>query len=547
MIMSDEMNQDLEQEDREELQEVINEPEAVDITEESEVAEEIATEPVAVNLQKESSVDSEEVGTEAESQSNEEQSLYAWEASKEAKRAEEIAKREKEKFQQRQQKEQRKAEKKAEKKAKKQTGDKGGNIFVGIAKVVGAAVLFGTVSVGVMYFLGDELDLFEKGKKPAQIITNTQVGQKVEQESTSAITTEQTNNKVNVNSVTAVDVSDVVDEVMPAIVSITSKTLVQSNGMEDWFFDYYFGFGGNGNNGGDSYEEETGAGSGIIIGQNDTELLVVTNNHVVEGADSLEVQFIDGKSVDAIVKGTNSSNDLAVVAIKLSDIKSETKDAIKIATLGDSDKLEVGEGAIAIGNALGYGQSVTVGVISAVERDVTIENNTMQLIQTDAAINPGNSGGALLNMKGEVIGINAAKYSSDSVEGMGFAIPVTSVADIIEGLMNRETLTKVDEAKKGYLNIYGRDVTDDLATEFNAPKGVLIREVIKGGAAEKAGLEKLDIITAVNDQTVESMEELQNALEYYEEGKTVTLTVQYLDGKEYKEKKVEVKLGGVME
>lgn len=545
--MSDEMNQDLEQEDREELQEVINEPEAVDITEESEVAEEIATEPVAVNLQKESSVDSEEVGTEAESQSNEEQSLYAWEASKEAKRAEEIAKREKEKFQQRQQKEQRKAEKKAEKKAKKQTGDKGGNIFVGIAKVVGAAVLFGTVSVGVMYFLGDELDLFEKGKKPAQIITNTQVGQKVEQESTSAITTEQTNNKVNVNSVTAVDVSDVVDEVMPAIVSITSKTLVQSNGMEDWFFDYYFGFGGNGNNGGDSYEEETGAGSGIIIGQNDTELLVVTNNHVVEGADSLEVQFIDGKSVDAIVKGTNSSNDLAVVAIKLSDIKSETKDAIKIATLGDSDKLEVGEGAIAIGNALGYGQSVTVGVISAVERDVTIENNTMQLIQTDAAINPGNSGGALLNMKGEVIGINAAKYSSDSVEGMGFAIPVTSVADIIEGLMNRETLTKVDEAKKGYLNIYGRDVTDDLATEFNAPKGVLIREVIKGGAAEKAGLEKLDIITAVNDQTVESMEELQNALEYYEEGKTVTLTVQYLDGKEYKEKKVEVKLGGVME
>ena len=545
--MSDEMNQDLEQEDREELQEVINEPEAVDITEEREVAEEIATEPVAVNLQKESSVDSEEVGTEAESQSNEEQSLYAWEASKEAKRAEEIAKREKEKFQQRQQKEQRKAEKKAEKKAKKQTGDKGGNIFVGIAKVVGAAVLFGTVSVGVMYFLGDELDLFEKGKKPAQIITNTQVGQKVEQESTSAITTEQTNNKVNVNSVTAVDVSDVVDEVMPAIVSITSKTLVQSNGMEDWFFDYYFGFGGNGNNGGDSYEEETGAGSGIIIGQNDTELLVVTNNHVVEGADSLEVQFIDGKSVDAIVKGTNSSNDLAVVAIKLSDIKSETKDAIKIATLGDSDKLEVGEGAIAIGNALGYGQSVTVGVISAVERDVTIENNTMQLIQTDAAINPGNSGGALLNMKGEVIGINAAKYSSDSVEGMGFAIPVTSVADIIEGLMNRETLTKVDEAKKGYLNIYGRDVTDDLATEFNAPKGVLIREVIKGGAAEKAGLEKLDIITAVNDQTVESMEELQNALEYYEEGKTVTLTVQYLDGKEYKEKKVEVKLGGVME
>lgn len=550
MKMSDEMNKMLEQDDRDDLQEIVESEGTEPVSEVEEVAGDTETESVAVNLKKEAAEGVPQAAPVGEDDS--EQNIFDWESSKEAKRAEEIARREKEKFQQRQQKEMKKAEKIAEKKVKKQekkAAGKGGNVLIGAVKVASAAVLFGVVSVGVMYFLGDELDLFDNDKRiPSQVITNTQVGQKVESESTSVITTDK-NNKINVSSVTAVDVSDIVEEVMPSVVSITSKTIVQSNRMEDWFFDYYFGFGNNGNGGsdGDQYEEETGAGSGIIIGQNDTELLVVTNNHVVEGADSLEVQFIDGKSVDAIIKGTNSTNDLAVVAIKLSDIKTETKDAIKVATLGDSDKLEVGEGAIAIGNALGYGQSVTVGVISAVERDVTIDSNTMQLIQTDAAINPGNSGGALLNMQGEVIGINAAKYSSDSVEGMGFAIPVTSVSDIIEGLMNRETLTKVDEDKKGYLNIYGRDVTEDLATEFNAPKGVLIRDVIKGGAAEQAGLEKLDIITAINDQPIASMTELQNMLEYYEEGTKVTLTVQYLDGKEYKEKKVEVKLGGVME
>ncbi len=235
------------------------------------------------------------------------------------------------------------------------------------------------------------------------------------------------------------------------------------------------------------------------------------------------------------------------MAIKLSDIDPETKNQIKVATLGDSDSMKVGEGTIAIGNALGYGQSVTVGVISALDREVTVENRTMNMIQTDAAINRGNSGGALLNMRGEVIGINAAKYSSDTVEGMGFAIPVSSVSDIIEKLMNRETMTKVDTANQGYLNIRGRDVTDELAYDFNAPKGVLIREVIEGGAADKAGLEKSQIITKINDDEVKSMDELKERLEYYEKGTTVSLTIEYLENKEYKEKEVKVVLGGQME
>lgn len=225
--------------------------------------------------------------------------------------------------------------------------------------------------------------------------------------------------------------------------------------------------------------------------------MVVTNNHVVEGADSLQVQFIDGETVDAAIKGTDSEKDLAVVAVKLSDIKKSTLEQIKVATLGDSDKLEVGEGTIAIGNALGYGQSVTTGVVSALNREVQYENRTMKLIQTNAAINPGNSGGALLNSKGEVIGINAAKYSSSSVEGMGFAIPVSSVKDVIENLMNKETLTKVDSDKKGYLNIYGRDVTSTLSETYSVPTGVYVIEVIEGGAADKAGIEKSNVITKI--------------------------------------------------
>ncbi len=461
--------------------------------------------------------------------------------SPEATKVREQVEKEKAKFEQQQMKAMQKAEKKKAKKAAKK--EKGHGVFFKATTFIIAAAAFGVIALGSMYFVGDGLGIINKDSSSNKTVSSTQVGNnntsKDNEKETNAINTSKT--EASNSSVIAVDVSSVVEDVMPSIVAITSKTIVQS-GMNDWFNNYYFGGGQNGG----SYEE-TGAGSGIIIGQNDTELLVITNNHVVDGADSLQVQFIDGTSVDAQIKGTNSNKDLAIIAIKLSDISSETLGEIKVASLGNSDSLKVGEGAIAIGNALGYGQSVTVGVISAVDREVTVDSNTMNLIQTDAAINPGNSGGALLNMKGEVIGINAAKYSSDSVEGMGFAIPISSVSDIIEKLMNKETLTKVDAADRGYLNIYGRDVTEDLASDFNAPKGVLIRDVISGGAAEKAGIEKSDIITKLNDEELESMEELQEILQYHKKGEKVTLTIQYLEGKVYKEKEVEVVLSGQME
>jgi serine protease Do len=325
----------------------------------------------------------------------------------------------------------------------------------------------------------------------------------------------------------------VVENVMPSVVSITSKQKVQS-GMNFWY-EYYFNDGGE-------YEEETGAGSGIIIGQNDSELLIVTNNHVVEGADSLQVQFIDDESVEAYIKGTDSEKDLAIVVVKLEDIKDKTMSNIKIATMGNSDNLEVGEGTIAIGNALGYGQSVTVGVVSALNKEVVIDDKTMELIQTDAAINPGNSGGALLNTEGELIGINVAKYSSSSVEGMGFAIPVTSVSEIIDGLMNMETREKVDPEDQGYLNIYGRDVTEELAEIYNAPSGVLVVDVIEDGAASKAGIQKGDIITKIDGVKVASMEELSTRLQHYEKGEKVVFTIEYLEDREYVEKEVTVVL-----
>ena len=429
-----------------------------------------------------------------------------------------------------------KAAAKMEKKAAKKAGNphkKHGIVFKAVSLVVSAAV-FGVVALGTMYVTGDALGLFKQESKTEVVIPSTKVSVPTTEEATSLQVSNDSKTKV-------MDVSDVVENVMPSIVAITSTQMVQS-GYSD-LYRYFFGYG----NDNDSYRQQTGAGSGIIIGQNDTELLIVTNNHVVEGADSLQIQFIDDESVEAVIKGTDAELDLAVVAVKLSDIKSSTLSKIKAATLGNSDELKVGEGTIAIGNALGYGQSVTTGVVSALNREVSYENSKMTLIQTDAAINPGNSGGALLNTKGEVIGINAAKYSSSSVEGMGFAIPVSSVKDVIDELMNKETLTKVDESERGYLNIRGRDVTEELSQMYDAPTGVLVVEVIEGGAADKAGIEKSDVITKLNGERVSSMTELQSKLEYYEKGKTVTLTIQYLKDRSYVEKDVEVTLGKEME
>lgn len=463
----------------------------------------------------------------------------------EAMKARQQVEKEKSKFEAKRRKAAAKLEKKeAKKKAKAGKGH--GVVFKTVRLVVCAAV-FGVVATGTMYFTGDSLGIFKNNSKEAVVIPSTSVGAGntgiTGSEGGTTLQTAADKTTTSSSGETVItDVSGVVKNVMPSVVAITSTQLVQS-GYSGSLYDYYFG---NGNSDNNQYEEQTGAGSGIIIGQNDTELLVVTNNHVVEGADSLQVQFIDGETVDAAIKGTDSEKDLAVVAVKLSDIKKSTLEQIKVATLGDSDKLEVGEGTIAIGNALGYGQSVTTGVVSALNREVQYENRTMKLIQTNAAINPGNSGGALLNSKGEVIGINAAKYSSSSVEGMGFAIPVSSVKDVIENLMNKETLTKVGSDKKGYLNIYGRDVTSTLSETYSVPTGVYVIEVIEGGAADKAGIEKSNVITKINGESVSSMEDLQRKLEYYEKGTEVTLTIQYAKGNEYKEKEVKVTLGDEM-
>ena len=294
--------------------------------------------------------------------------------------------------------------------------------------------------------------------------------------------------------------------------------------------------------GGISQQESESAGSGIIISQNDSELLVVTNNHVVEGSDTLTVTFNDGNSVEAQIKGTDSARDLAVVAVPLDKISDDTMNAIKVATLGDSDSLKVGEPAIAIGNALGYGQSVTTGIVSATRR--TIDGFDGEYIQTDAAINPGNSGGALLNANGEVIGINSAKINSSAVEGMGFAIPISDASDVIQNLMNKETRSKVSDEERGYLGIKGYDVSEEGAQMYNMPTGVYVKEVMSGGGAEKAGLTKGSIITGFEGSSISGMSSLQEQLQYYKAGEEVTLTVQIPDKNgEYTEKDIKVTLG----
>lgn len=314
-------------------------------------------------------------------------------------------------------------------------------------------------------------------------------------------------------TVTAVvtDVTNVVEEVMPSVVSITNKSIVTQS-----FWGQQF------------QSENQSSGSGIIVGENESELLIVTNNHVISDATELKVQFIDGSVADAKVKGTDVNMDLAVIAVLLDSLESTTISNISIAVLGDSESLKVGEPAIAIGNALGYGQSVTTGVISALNRQIEMSEDgstTGTLIQTDAAINPGNSGGALLNVRGEVVGINSNKIGGSTIEGMGYAIPISNAKPIIEELMNRETKDKVDAAKKGYLGISGLNVTSDVSAMYGMPEGVYIAQVYAGGAAN-AGIMKGDIITAFDGSSVRTMEDLQGYLEYYEVGETVIVTIQ---------------------
>ncbi len=324
------------------------------------------------------------------------------------------------------------------------------------------------------------------------------------------------------------ELTRVVDQVMPSIVSVYNDFTQE---VQTFYGQTYTRQG-----------ESTG--SGIIIGKTDRELLIVTNNHVVEGADNLRVLFIDQETCNAEIKGTDPSNDLAVIAVPLESIKDTTQGQIKVATLGNSDNLKIGEDVIAIGNALGYGQSVTTGIVSANNREISDETITGTFIQTDAAINPGNSGGALVNINGNVIGINSSKIGGDTVEGMGFAIPITRAIPIIEDLMSRETLNKVDEAEQGTIGISGATVTSDVSKAYNMPVGVYVAQILENGGAASSDLREGDIITAINKQSISSMEELQKMLQYYKAGTEVTLTVQRQDGQgSYKEAEVKVTLG----
>lgn len=332
----------------------------------------------------------------------------------------------------------------------------------------------------------------------------------------------------NTSSVTSSnDVSGIVDKAMPSVVAITSKVIYES---QTWF--------------GPMQQEGEGSGSGIVVGKNDDELLIVTNNHVVEGAETLKVTFIDDTAVDANIKGTDSDSDLAVIAVPLKDISSDTLSKIAIASLGDSDTLKVGQGVVAIGNALGYGQSVTVGYISALNRTVQTEaGNNQDLLQTDAAINPGNSGGALLNMQGEVIGINSAKYSSTEVEGMGYAIPISKAQEIIDTLMTKKTRTQVADEDQGYLGIQCKNIDSTTSQQLGMPEGVFIYKIVDGGAASQSDLREKDIITKFDGQSIKTYDDLTNMLKYYEGGQTVSLTVQSLDNGQYEERNVDVTLG----
>ena len=402
---------------------------------------------------------------------------------------------------------------------KKKKERKPGGFGKQLAKCAALALVFGLVAGGVMtgvnYASGKVLGTTNAGNVQASLTTGD--------DSTVQPTAIS-------SSYVATDVSDIVDEVMPSIVAITNVSQTE-----------YQSFWGQ-----SKTYESTSCGSGIIVSQDKEYLYVATNNHVVEGANSLTVTFANDDTVSAEIKGTDPSTDLAVVKVALSSIKDDTMSAIKVATLGSSDTLKVGESCIAIGNALGYGQSVTTGVISALNREVSVSdsssstNYTAELIQTDAAINPGNSGGALLNTAGEVIGINSVKYSDTSVEGIGYAIPMDTAKPIIEELITNE---KVDESNSAYLGIVGVDVTSDVAKTYNMPTGVYVAQVMEGAAAEQAGIQKGDIITKFDGKDVTSMEELSSNMQYYAAGTTVDVVIERSSNGQYEEQTISVTLG----
>ena len=396
-----------------------------------------------------------------------------------------------------------------------------------VAGITAAALLFGTVSGGTMVGINKIADSFGPASYPL-VSSQTAVEESTTESQTSAGASASGNSAVAGNAA-ALDVSAIAKSAMPSVVAINNTMLYQSN---NWW-------------GMSQTYEVPSSGSGIIIGQNDEELLIATNNHVVEDSENLSVVFIDDTSVNASIKGTDADSDLAVIAVALKDIPEDTLSQISVAKLGDSDALEVGQGVVAIGNALGYGQSVTVGYVSALNREVKVDNTvTRNLLQTDAAINPGNSGGALLNMKGEVIGINAAKYSSTDVEGIGYAIPISKAQEILSTLMTQRTKNQtVAEGEEGYLGIQGLTVDDSMVKQQDMPAGVFVYGIIDGGAAANSDLRKRDIIVKFDGQSVKSMAALQDLLKYYKAGETVELGVKSLENGEYVDRTVTITLG----
>ncbi|MDL2249419.1 trypsin-like peptidase domain-containing protein [Lachnospiraceae bacterium OttesenSCG-928-J05] len=385
----------------------------------------------------------------------------------------------------------------------------------GLVKAICFGLIFGLV--GGLTFTGTNAVL-------NNVIGNKDTGKSVAETKT----TDKVALDVNASGTVNTDISEIAKNVMPSVVSITNMSVSQ---VMDFF-------------GGVRERESESAGSGIIISENDDELLIVTNNHVVEGNTTLTVSFIDEESVEASVKGTDSTKDLAVIAVKKDDVKASTKEEIKVATIGDSTKLQVGEPVVAIGNALGYGQSVTTGIVSATNRKLDMEGFDSELIQTDAAINPGNSGGALLNIKGELIGINTVKANDVAVEGMGYAIPISDASEVITTLMNKETREVVPEDERGSVGVSGVDVTAENAKLYNIPQGVYVSEVVKGSGAAKADIKKGSVITAIDGTSVGNYQALSEELQYYRVGDKVTLTVQVPDEDgSYSESEVEVTLG----
>ena len=392
------------------------------------------------------------------------------------------------------------------------------------ATVVAMALVFGLIAGGTMFGVNAAGNYLAGNDSSSDQVGQTQ-------------TTSSDSNSSSSDGSGQGTVAEVAKNAMPSVVTISTMSVEEMRSF----------FGGT-----QQYEVE-GAGTGVIVGENDTELLIATNNHVVEGATSLSVGFIDEESAAGEVKGTDVNNDLAVVSVKLSDIPEDTMNQIKIATVGDSDDLQLGDQVVAIGNALGYGQSVTSGYVSALDRDLTLTDqsgttiNSTGLIQTDAAINEGNSGGALLNMKGELIGINEAKSSSTStgaaVDNIGFAIPIDKAEESLQQLMNLKTREKVDASQASYLGIRGEDVSAEASELYGIPTGAVITEIVENGPADQAGVKKGDILTELDGRSISSMAQLQDVLQYYAAGETVDLVVQRSDNGEYQAQTLSITLG----